>query len=611
MILELVTFKTPAGWDRAHGIGLAAFNLLEGHSEYTISNAIFLTFIVGLYFVNRLGYVSAAAVLTTLVMMVGPLVFLSQEDLAETYIVMCVPVFVASFLIVPWAGLIVCAAVVSTNVALGTASISYLSLFVFVTVSVIVFLLASTLNQAYRENRHRALHDPLTNLPNRTSLMNRLVDSLERLEGRDDTCAVLFVDLDDFKVVNDSLGHKAGDELLIVVARRLLACLRHFDTAARIGGDEFVVVLDGIADIEDAIGIAERIQKEVQAPVQLGARRVVATTSIGIALSRTDANEPASLMRNADVALYEAKREGKGRFKVFDWSMYSRAMRRLELESELRLAMERDELSLYYQPIVQLSSGRTTCMEALVRWNHPERGLIYPEEFIPLAEETDLIIPLGHWVLRSACRQAREWAALSSDDSPVVLSVNVSVKQFQHPAFVRELEELLREADLPPHCLQLEITETVVTNDLEYAAGLLQKLKELNIRLAIDDFGKGYSSLDALRSFPLDVLKIDRAFVAGLGKSAQDTSIVQLVVDLAHTMDMVATGEGVETAEQLVLLEQMGCDLAQGYYFAKPLVTQAATAMLVSSPHWLVHRRDLLDRQQTGSSLDVRRLPDS
>ena len=238
--------------------------------------------------------------------------------------------------------------------------------------------------------------------------------------------------------------------------------------------------------------------------------------------------------------------------------MYSRARKRLELENELRLAIEKEELSLHYQPMVRLSTGKVACMEALVRWEHPERGLIYPEEFIPLAEETDLIIPLGHWVMQSACRQAREWTRLGSDGPPLVLSVNVSVKQFQHPDFVGAVEKILRDTGLEPSRLQLEITESVVTENLEYAAGLLKDLKRLGVQLAIDDFGQGYSSLGALRSFPLENLKIDKTFVAGLGKNAQDTSIVQLVIDLAHSLDMEAIAEGVESAEQLILLEQMG-----------------------------------------------------
>jgi diguanylate cyclase (GGDEF)-like protein len=593
------------------GIGLAGFNLVQGSHEYYISNGIFLSLIVGLFMLNRLGYVSIAAILTTTTMMVGPVVFLSQQDLSETYIVMCVPVFVASFLIVPWAGLAVGATVVLGTLVLGDVSVTYLSLFIFATVSVIVYFLAHTVDSAYRENRYRALHDSLTDLPNRSLFTNRLVEAVERSSKQRVSCGVLFIDLDNFKVINDSLGHTAGDELLVVIARRLLSCLRPADTPARLGGDEFAVVLNGIADIDDVIKVSDRIHKVVQAPVQLGVRQVYISTSIGIALGKANETDPTTLLRNADVALYEAKNEGKGRSKVFDWSMYSRARERLELESELRLAIEQEELSLYYQPMVRLSTGKVECMEALVRWEHPERGLIYPEEFIPLAEETDLIIPLGHWVIQSACRQAREWTRLGSDDPPLVLSVNVSVKQFQHSDFVGAVEKILRDTGLEPSHLQLEITESVVTEDLEYAVGLLKDLKRLGAQLAIDDFGQGYSSLGALKTFPLDNLKIDKSFVAGLGKNAQDTSIVQMVVDLAHTLDMEATAEGVESAEQLILLEQMGCDLAQGYYFAKPLAAEAAAALFADSPQWLVRRRDPLDRGQPGSFVDARRLPES
>ena len=593
------------------GIGLAGFNLVQGHHEQTIPNGVFLSLIVGLFMLNRLGYVSIAAILTTTTMTVGPVVFLSQQDLAETYIVMCVPVFVASFLIVPWAGVAVGAIVVLGTLVLGDASVTYVSLFVFATVSVIVYFLANTVDSAYRENRYRALHDSLTDLPNRSLFTNRLAEAVERSSKQRVSYGVLFIDLDNFKVINDSLGHTAGDELLVVIARRLLSCLRPADTPARLSGDEFAVVLDGIADIDDVIKVSDRIHKVVQAPVQLGVRQVYISTSIGIALGKANEADPTTLLRNADVALYEAKKEGKGRSRVFDWSMYSRARKRLELENELRLAIEREEFNLYYQPMVRLSTGKVACMEALVRWEHPERGLIYPEEFIPLAEETDLIIPLGHWVMQSACRQAREWTRLDSDGSPLVVSVNVSVKQFQHPDFVGAVEKILRDTGLEPSRLQLEITETVVTENLEYAVGLLKDLKRLGVQLAIDDFGQGYSSLGALRTFPLDNLKIDKSFVAGLGKNAQDTSIVQLVIDLAHSLDMEAIAEGVESAEQRILLEQMGCDLAQGYYFAKPLAVEAAAALFADSPQWLVRRRDLLDRGQPGSFLDARRLPES
>jgi diguanylate cyclase (GGDEF)-like protein len=593
------------------GIGLAVFNLIQGLQEYYISNGVFLSLIVGLFMLNRLGYVSIAAILTTTTMTVGPVVLLSQQDLAETYIVMCVPVFVASFLIVPWAGLVVGAIVVLGTLVFGDASVTYLSLFIFATISAIVYFLANTVDSAYRENRYRALHDSLTDLPNRSLFTNRLVEAVERSSKQRISYGVLFIDLDNFKVINDSLGHTAGDELLVVIARRLLSCLRPTDTPARLGGDEFAVVLDSIADIDDLIKVSDRIHKVVQEPVQLGVRQVYISTSIGIALGKANEADSTTLLRNADVALYEAKKGGKGRSKVFDWSMYSRARKRLDLESELRLAIERETLSLYYQPMVRLSTGKVACMEALVRWEHPERGLIYPEEFIPLAEETDLIIPLGHWVIQSACRQAREWTRLGSDGPPLVLSVNVSVKQFQRSDFVGTVEKILRDTGLEPSRLQLEITETVVTENLEYAVGLLKDLKRLGVQLAIDDFGRGYSSLGALKTFPLDNLKIDKSFVAGLGKNAQDTSIVQLVIDLAHTLGMEAIAEGVESAEQLIQLEQMGCDLVQGYYFTKPLAVEAAAAVFADPPQGLVRRRDPLDRGQPGSFVDARRLPES
>ena len=312
---------------------------------------------------------------------------------------------------------------------------------------------------------------------------------------------------------------------------------------------------------------------------------------------------PETLLRNADVAMYEAKKEGKAGCKVFNSGMYTKALRRLEMENDLRRAIERGELRVYYQPKVLLSTGKIIGMEALVRWEHPERGLVLPDEFIPLAEETGLIVSLGQWVLRETCRQAREWQEQYPTASSLATSVNLSVKQFREPNLVRNLKEILREHGLDPRCLQLEITESVVAYDVEYAVGGLRKLKGLGVRLAIDDFGTGYSSLVSLQRFPFDDLKIDRGFVAGLRENSQDEAIAGLVIDLAHALGMRAIAEGVETVEQLARLRGMGCDQGQGSYFWKPLTSEAVTALLADSQYWLSDRHPLVERSRNPDTL--------
>jgi diguanylate cyclase (GGDEF)-like protein len=577
---------------------LAAMNIVRGQHEFNLPNGISLALILGLFMINRLGHVTVASILPAMLVIAGAVVFLSEEDLAQTFIIMCIPVFIVSFLVVPWGGIVVSVAVISGIVIFGNASVSYLSLFVLASVTVIVYLISKSLDSAHRENRYRALHDDLTGLPNRALFADRLQQAIDRL-NRDQTLrAVLFLDLDHFKVVNDSLGHKSGDELLITVARRLQACLRPGDTAARLGGDEFTVLLDGISDIGDAIRVSERIAEALEEPIELGWRQVFISVSAGIALMEDGSQRPDTLLRNADVAMYEAKKEGKGGCKVFNSGMYTKALRRLEMENELRRAIERGELRVYYQPKVLLSTGKITGMEALVRWEHPERGLVLPDEFIPLAEETGLIVPLGQWVLRETCRQAREWQEQYPTASSLATSVNLSVKQFREPYLVQNLKEILREQGLDPRCLQLEITESVVAYDVEYAVGLLRELKGLGVRLAIDDFGTGYSSLVSLQRFPLDDLKIDRGFVAGLGEDSQDEAIAGLVIDLAHALGMRAIAEGVETMEQLARLRGMGCDQAQGAYFWKPLTSEAVAALLADPHYWLSDRRPLAERSR-------------
>ena len=582
---------------------LAAMNIVRGQHEFNLPNGISLALILGLFIINRLGHVTAASILTAMFVIAGAVVFLSEEDLAQTFIIMCIPVFVVSFLVVPWGGIAVSAAVISGTVIFGNASVSYLSLFVLASVTVIVYLISKSLDSAHRENRYRAPHDDLTGLPNRALFADRLQQAIERSTRDQNLRAVLFMDLDHFKVVNDSLGHRAGDELLVTVARRLQACLRPGDTVARLGGDEFTVLLDGIADVGDAIRIFERIAGALEEPIELGWRQVFISMSAGIALMEDGSIRPETLLRNADVAMYEAKKEGKAGCKVFNSGMYTKALRRLEMENDLRRAIERGELRVYYQPKVLLSTGKIIGMEALVRWEHPERGLVLPDEFIPLAEETGLIVSLGQWVLRETCRQAREWQEQYPTASSLATSVNLSVKQFREPNLVRNLKEILREHGSDPRCLQLEITESVVAYDVEYAVGVLRKLKGLGVRLAIDDFGTGYSSLVSLQRFPFDDLKIDRGFVAGLRENSQDEAIAGLVIDLAHALGMRAIAEGVETVEQLARLRGMGCDQGQGSYFWKPLTSEAVTALLADSQYWLSDRHPLVERSRNPDTL--------
>jgi diguanylate cyclase (GGDEF)-like protein len=567
-------------------VTLATFNILNPRDpNYYVSNSIFLLIIGGLFWLNRAGYVTLAGMITVVLTTLSSILLLSEDaTLSTTFVVMCIPVLIASFLIVSWSGFVITALLIVGTIAHGISPGDYPAPPALAVVAMIAYMLSNSLNRAYEETRRQALHDSLTGLPNRALFINRLQQSIDRKSREPDTSAVLYMDLDHFKVINDSLGHETGDGLLIEVSRRLTSCLRPGDTAARLGGDEFTILLDDISDLADAVRVAERVAKELREPIWLGEHQVFVTTSVGIALNESAGVSPNSLLRNADVAMYEAKKEGKARYKIFDPGMHSQALRRLEMENELRRAINHEEFRVHYQPKVSMDTGGIVGMEALVRWDHPEHGLINPNEFIPLAEETQLINPLGRWVLQEACRQAQEWRRRYPDYSDLVMSVNLSVRQFKQPNLISELSEILRETGLDPRGLQLEITESIVTDDLEYTVDLLQKLKILNVQLGLDDFGKGYSSLTTLKQFPLDDLKIDKSFVEGIGQNVQDTAIVQLMVDLAHTVGMQAVGEGVERVEQLVRLREMGCDLAQGFYLSKPLSGKEAEALLADSP---------------------------
>ncbi|MBA4116185.1 MAG: EAL domain-containing protein [Rubrobacter sp.] len=456
-----------------------------------------------------------------------------------------------------------------------------------------------------RRLEHRAFHDSLTGLPNRALFLDRLEHALARAGRHRESVAVLFVDLDNFKVVNDSLGHEAGDALLVAVAERLREILRPEDTLARLSGDEFTVLLEDVEGTSDATVVAERIAVALRDPFVLEGQEAFVTASIGTAFGGSSQESPGALLRNADLAMYRAKETGKARHEVFRPEMSERALKRLSLEREIRRALDRDELRVHYQPQVLLStelqehlraSGRMTIvaqkapesprivgMEALVRWEHPERGLLPPDEFVPFAEENGLIVSIGRWVLEEACRQAREWQEQHPSGPQIMMSVNVSAAQFRCPELVEDVARVLQETGLEAGMLTLEITEGVLLKDAQANADTLERLKGLGVRLAIDDFGTGYSSLAYLKRLPVDYLKIDRSFVTNLERDSKDRLLVSGVIYLAHGLGLKVIAEGVEKAEQLAQLQQMGCDMAQGYYFSRPLASEAATLLASNS----------------------------
>ncbi|UBF29234.1 EAL domain-containing protein [Kovacikia minuta CCNUW1] len=428
---------------------------------------------------------------------------------------------------------------------------------------------------------HNALHDGLTGLANRSLFMERLNHAISLAKRHEDyKFAVVFLDLDRFKVINDSLGHVTGDQLLITIAHRLKGCLRASDTCARLGGDEFALLLEYVQEDHEAIKVVERIQYLLNTPLHLNGQEVFANASIGIILSAKGYEKPEDLIRDADTAMYRAKALGRGRYEIFTQEMHEHAVSLLQLETDLRRAIERQEFRVFYQPVMELRTNKITGFEALIRWQHPERGLVSPAEFVPIAEETGLILPIGRWVLYEACSQMKQWQQQYPSNPPLSISVNLSRKQFSQPDLVHQVERILQETGLEPGYLKLEITESAIMEDANSATEMMQQLKTLGIQLVMDDFGTGYSSLSHLHLFPIDTLKIDRSFVHKADTDLEKVEIIRTVISLAWNLGIDVVAEGIETKRQMSQLKLLKCDLAQGYLFSKPLSGNDATAFL-------------------------------
>lgn len=412
-------------------------------------------------------------------------------------------------------------------------------------------------------------YDKLTGLANRELFQDRLTQAVARAERSGNLVALLFLDLDRFKAINDTLGHLVGDELLIAVAERLKTCVRRADTIARLGGDEFTIVLEDVATPFDAELVCRKIIKELEVPLEIQGQEIYATMSIGVTFFPTDASEPTGLIRNADAAMYRAKDEGRNKYHLFTADLNARAVERLSIESALRHAIDREELFLCYQPKVNLQTGQVLGCEALLRWQHPHRGLVSPIEFIPVAEETGLIVPIGEWVLRQACEDALRWASCGIED--VNVAVNLSARQFRQGDLLKTVEGLLFELQFDPNRLEFEITESLLMDDTEASQVALYDLKALGLAIYLDDFGTGYSSLAYLKKFPIDGLKIDRSFIRDIPGDSDDEAITRAIVALSQALRLKVVAEGVETHAQLDFLNYEGCDEVQGYLFSKPL----------------------------------------
>ncbi len=445
---------------------------------------------------------------------------------------------------------------------------------------------ATSRTKAEAELTLQTFQDRLTSLPNRTLFMERLQQALLRVERRRSYAALLYLDLDRFKLVNDSLGHAVGDRLLVQVASRLRSCLRPEDTVARLGGDDFAVLFEDLPDLSGAINVAERIHAAIAEPFQVGGEEVYTGCSMGLALTNKGLHSPGDLVRDAELAMYRAKAKNDGAVEIFDPSMNQKAQDRFRLEAELRHALERSEFTLNYQPLISFRTGSIDGWEALIRWKHPERGMVSPLDFIPLAEETGLILPIGQWVLEEACRQASEWQLHFPSDPPRMINVNLSMRQFQQKDLVEMVTRVLSDKHLRPRHLKLEITESVMMKDPEASIEAMQQFKSMSVNLVIDDFGTGYSSLSYLKRFPVDALKVDKSFVDRLGQDTEDTAIVEAIISLSKALGLRVTAEGIETREQFERLRAMGCDQGQGYYFSRPLAASAMQELLGRNPVW-------------------------
>ena len=431
---------------------------------------------------------------------------------------------------------------------------------------------------------HDALHDSLTGLSNRALFMDRLSQQLKRSQRQGGYLfAVLFLDLDRFKVVNDSVGHLVGDKLLIEIARRLENSVAPTDTVARLGGDEFTILLEDISSKSQAILVAESIYQTLTFPFNIQGYELFTTASIGIALSSQGYDKPEDILRDADLTMYSAKEHGRARYEIFDCSLRDRALQRLELETDLRRALERQEFEVYYQPITSLPLGVLSGFEALARWNHPTKGSIKPADFIPVCEETGLIIPLGNWLLKEACMTARNWQLKYPEHPEIKISVNLSAQQFREPQLVEEIKKVLAETDLPGRFLKLEITESVLIENLETVTEIILHLRKQDIQFSIDDFGTGYSSLSYLHRFPVDTIKIDRSFVSQMQADGENSAIVKAIITLAHMLNMDVIAEGIETTSQLAQLKLLQCEYGQGFFFSRPLCQERAEAFIVNS----------------------------
>lgn len=482
--------------------------------------------------------------------------------------------------------------------------------------SVVSITDVSELKDAEKQIYHQAFHDSLTNLPNRALFIEHLTMAIKRRKRSENYFfAVIYLDIDRFKLINDSLGHNIGDQLLVEFASRIQDLLRDIDTLARFGGDEFVILLEDIEDENYAVFIAERLQKSLKSPFEIRGNDIYAPASFGIVLNTKRYDDPEIIIRDADAAMYHAKEKGRSQFKIFDKTLHENALNLLQIETDLRKAIANKEFDLYYQPIVSLDTISIIGFEALIRWNHPTKGLVYPDTFISVAEETGLIIPIGRWVLKKACRDLRRWDEQVKTKFPLFMSVNISSKQFLRPSLIDDIKAILDETGLSPDKLKLEITETALMEDVHETIPLIQRLKDFGVQIVIDDFGTGYSSMSYLQQLPIDTLKVDQSFISRIENKSdnENKNIVETIITLANKLDLKVVAEGVETNKQHSVLSQMNCHLAQGYLFSRPLKKEKMDELIQkieqfskAEPNKRYSLKDLLLHSATSLKKEVR-----